>query len=91
MWCSRRGERSPKESKNSTVGRIVEQRAEIGRTKASRKLPTLLILRLAKAADVKFTFGTNGRTANVIGQLDYSLAMARRLELTAADLFIPRS
>lgn len=58
---------------------------------ATRKLPTLPFLRLAKAAGVKFTFGTNGRTANVIGQLDYSLAMARELELTTADLFIPRS
>lgn len=58
---------------------------------ASRQLPTLPFLRLARAAGAKFTFGTNGRTAATIGQLDYSLAMARELRLTAADLFIPRS
>ncbi len=56
---------------------------------APRKLPTLPFLRLAHAAGVKFTFGSNGRGTDVIGHLDYSLAMARELKLTAQDMFIP--
>lgn len=52
------------------------------------RLPTLRFLRLAKAAGVKFAFGTNGRYPNM-GKLDYSLAMARELGLTRADLFTP--
>jgi len=52
------------------------------------RLPTLRFLKLAKAAGVKFAFGTNGRYPNM-GKLDYSLQMARELGLTKGDLFTP--
>ena len=52
------------------------------------RLPTLRFLKLAKAAGVKFAFGTNGRYPNM-GGLDYSLRMAKELGLTKADLFAP--
>jgi histidinol phosphatase-like PHP family hydrolase len=52
------------------------------------RLPTLRFLKLAKAAGVKFAFGTNGRYPNM-GKLDYSLQMAKELGLTKADLFAP--
>ena len=58
-------------------------------TSASRQLPKPAFLRLAREAGAKFAFGTNGRKPEVIGHLDYSLAMARELRLARADLFIP--
>jgi histidinol phosphatase-like PHP family hydrolase len=58
---------------------------EIG---AALKLPKLYFLQLAKAAGVRFSFGTNGRYPNM-GKLDYCLQMAAELALTKADLFTP--
>ena len=55
---------------------------------SSYKLPRLPFLRQAKAAGVKFTFGSNGRFPKM-GQLDYSVAMARELKLAAADVWSP--
>ena len=52
------------------------------------QLPKRGFLEVAKAAGVKFTFGSNGRYPNM-GKLDYSLAMARDLGLTKADVFVP--
>ena len=55
---------------------------------ASYKLPQLAFLKQAKAAGVKFSFGSNGRYPNM-GKLDYSIAMARTLGLTSSDMFTP--
>ncbi len=55
---------------------------------SSYKLPKLPFLRIAKEAGVQFCFGSNGRYPNM-GKLDYSLAMAKELNLTKADLFAP--
>ncbi len=55
---------------------------------ASYKLPKLPFLKLAKQAGVKFSFGSNGRYPRM-GQLDYSVAMAKDLALTHADMFTP--
>ena len=55
---------------------------------SSFRLPKLGFLELAKAAGVKFVFGSNGRYPNM-GKLEYSLEMARALKLTPADLFTP--
>ena len=55
---------------------------------SSFKLPKLSFLKVAKAAGAKFSFGSNGRYPNM-GNLDYSIEMARALELTGADMFIP--
>jgi histidinol phosphatase-like PHP family hydrolase len=52
------------------------------------QLPKRSFLDIAKAAGVKFTFGSNGRYPNM-GKLDYSLEMARAMKLTKADLFTP--
>ncbi|NQT37572.1 MAG: hypothetical protein HQ581_08790 [Planctomycetes bacterium] len=54
------------------------------------KLPKLGFLKIAKAAGVKFCFGSNGRYPNM-GKLDYSLATARELGLTTDDMFTPVS
>jgi histidinol phosphatase-like PHP family hydrolase len=55
---------------------------------SSYKLPKLSFLKMAKAAGVKFTFGSNGRYPKM-GLLDYSLEMATQLGLKAADMFTP--
>jgi histidinol phosphatase-like PHP family hydrolase len=55
---------------------------------SSYRLPKLPFLKLAKAAGVKFSFGSNGRYPNM-GKLDYSIAMAKELGLTHANMFTP--
>lgn len=55
---------------------------------SSYKLPRLPFLTLAKAAGAKFSFGSNGRYPNM-GKLDYSLQMAKELDLKPADMFTP--
>lgn len=55
---------------------------------SSFKLPRLPFLRAAQAAGVKFCFGSNGRYP-AMGQLDYSLQMAKELGLKRSDLFTP--
>jgi histidinol phosphatase-like PHP family hydrolase len=55
---------------------------------ASYKLPSLAVLRQAKAAGVKFSFGSNGRYPNM-GKLDYSIAMAEEIGLKESDMFKP--
>jgi len=55
---------------------------------SSFKVPRLPFLTLAKAAGAKFSFGSNGRYPNM-GKLDYSLQMARAIDLKPADMFAP--
>lgn len=52
------------------------------------QLPGLKFLRMAKDAGARFSFGTNTSGSNV-GKLDYSIAMAKKLKLTSADIFTP--
>jgi hypothetical protein len=56
---------------------------------ASYKLPSRTFVELAKAAGVKFTFGSNGRYPKM-GQLEYSLEMAAAVGLTPDHMFVPR-
>lgn len=55
---------------------------------SSYSVPSAGFLKLAKAAGVKFSFGSNGRYPKM-GRLDYCLAMAKELGLKRADLFTP--
>jgi hypothetical protein len=57
---------------------------------ARYKLPSEKFLRKAKAAGVKFSFGTNNGGKDDLGDLAYSRLMAKRLGLTAADMFVPK-
>jgi histidinol phosphatase-like PHP family hydrolase len=57
---------------------------------SSFKLPRLPFLTLAKTAGAKFSFGSNGRYPNM-GKLDYSLQMAKELDLKPGDMFVPAS
>lgn len=53
------------------------------------KIPSEKILRKAKEAGVKFSFGTNNVGAD-LGTLDYSLEMKEKLGLTYKDMFMPK-
>ena len=55
---------------------------------SSYKLPKLSFLKIAKAAGATFSFGSNGRYPNM-GKLDYSVQMARALDLNKEDMFTP--
>jgi len=52
------------------------------------KLPKIQFLQLAKAAGVKFVFGSNGRYPKM-GELAYSIEMAKKLGLRKSDMFTP--
>ena len=53
------------------------------------KIPSEKILRKAKEAGVKFSFGTNNSCRD-LGTLDYSLEMKEKLGLTYKDMFMPK-
>lgn len=55
---------------------------------SSFKLPKMPFLQMAKAAGLKFTFGSNGRYPNM-GKLDFSVATAKELGLKTSDMFDP--
>lgn len=52
------------------------------------ELPKLFFLEAAKAAGVKFTFGSNGRYPRM-GRLEYSIQLAEKLGLRQSDIFLP--
>ncbi len=56
---------------------------------ARYRIPSERFIRKAKAAGVKFAFGTNN-VGSDLGQLAYSRMMARRCGLTAEDMFVPK-
>jgi histidinol phosphatase-like PHP family hydrolase len=73
------------------IGRVIDaavQHTIAIEISASYKLPRMSFLRQAKAAGLKFSFGSNGRYPKM-GLLEYSLAMAESLNLTDSDLFKP--
>jgi histidinol phosphatase-like PHP family hydrolase len=73
------------------VGKVVEAalKYEVAmEISASFELPKLSFLRVAKAAGLKFTLGSNGRYPNM-GKLEYAIETAKALGLTASDMFTP--
>jgi histidinol phosphatase-like PHP family hydrolase len=53
------------------------------------KIPSAKIIKAAKAAGVKFSFGTNN-VDNNLGCLEYSIQMVRECGLTWQDIFVPK-
>ena len=47
------------------------------------------MLRLARDEGLKFSFGSDCHTIEAVGQIDYCLEMARKLDLNDGDMFIP--
>ncbi len=56
---------------------------------ARYKVPSAEMIRMAKEAGVKFTFGTNNTGADV-GALEYCIEMIEACKLTPNDMFEPR-
>ena len=79
-WTARRMQR--------VVDALVKHRVAM-EISASYKLPSRAFVEMAKAAGVKFSFGSNGRYPKM-GQLEYSLEMAQTVGLTRAHMFRPR-
>ena len=55
------------------------------------RVPRLPFLQMAKAAGAKFSFGSNLHTPDEIGNIDYCVEMYRRLNLTMAQFWTPKS
>jgi len=78
---------------DARMDRVIEAAVRNGvaiEINARYKLPSEKFLRKAKAAGAKFSFGTNNGGKDDLGDLAYSRLMAKRLELTAADMFVPK-
>jgi hypothetical protein len=56
---------------------------------ARYKIPSARFIKRAKAAGVKFTFGTNNTGADDLGRLEYCLDMIEACDLNQDDLWIP--
>jgi len=56
---------------------------------AKRKIPSARFIKKAKAAGVKFTFGTDNTGAKDLGRLDYCLQMAAECNLKRKDFWFP--
>ena len=54
-----------------------------------RKIPSATFIKRAKAAGVKFTFGTNNAGADDLGRLSYCMAMIEACGLQESDMWIP--
>ena len=54
------------------------------------KLPSIAFIKRAKAARVRFTFGTNNGSNSDLGRLEYCLKAINKAGLTADDMFLPR-
>ncbi|MEO8661820.1 MAG: family 16 glycoside hydrolase [Bryobacteraceae bacterium] len=53
------------------------------------RLPSAAFVKMAKAAGVKFSFGTNNTDAN-LGRCEYGLQMIRECDLKWQDFFVPK-
>ena len=53
------------------------------------RLPSPAFIKRAKAAGVKFSFGTNNGDPN-LGRIEYAVSMVKECGLTPQDIFIPK-
>jgi len=75
----------------SRMRRVIDAAARHGvavEINARYRLPSERFIRLAKAAGVKFTFGTNNG-GRELGDLDYCLEMQQKCDLAWQDMFVP--
>jgi histidinol phosphatase-like PHP family hydrolase len=74
------------------MNRFVDALARSGKVleiNARYEIPNEAIIRKAKAAGVKFSFGTNNAEA-VVGKLEYCVRMKEACGLTAGDMYKPK-
>lgn len=55
-----------------------------------RKIPSATFIKRAKAAGVKFTFGTNNAGGDDLGRLAYCIAMIEQCGLKPEDMWLPK-
>ena len=53
------------------------------------RIPSAALIKMAKAAGVKFTFGTNNGGASDFGRMDYAIEMIDECGLTPQDMWMP--
>jgi len=79
LWTKERYEKVIKALKDNNIALEIN---------ASRNTPNFEIIRAAKAAGIKFTFGTNNANRN-IGKLEYCIEAIEACGLTESDLWFP--
>ena len=82
LWTPARMDRVIKVLKDNDVALEINARY---------KIPSIAFIKRAKAAGVKFTFGTNNTTNNDLGRLEYCLKAIKEVGITTDDIFLPRS
>jgi hypothetical protein len=55
------------------------------------KIPSAKVVRMAKAAGCKFTFGSNNSSPKDLGRSEYGIGMVRELNLVWQDFFVPEA
>ena len=81
LWTPERMDRVIKVLKNNDVALEINARF---------KIPSIIFIKRAKDAGVKFTFGTNNASNNDLGRVEYCLKAVREAGLTTSDMFLPR-
>ncbi len=82
LWTPERMDRVIKVLKDNDVALEINARYRI---------PNIAFIKRAKAAGVKFSFGTNNTSNNDLGRLEYCLKAIKEAGITAEDVFLPRS
>lgn len=76
---------------DARIGKVLDAALKYGvaiEISSGFELPKLHFLKMAKAAGLKFSFGSNGRYPKM-GLLDYSVRLAKELGLKKDDMFVP--
>jgi len=81
LWTPQRMDRVIKVLKDNDVALEINARY---------KIPSIPFIKRAKAAGVKFTFGTNNGSNNDLGRLEYCLKAIKEAGITPEDVFLPR-
>jgi hypothetical protein len=82
LWTVERMDRVINVLKNNQVALEINARYRI---------PSIEFLKRAKAAGVKFTFGTNNTKNDDLFRLEYCIEAIRKVGITADDIFLPRA
>ncbi|UCE50528.1 MAG: hypothetical protein JSW47_10265 [Phycisphaerales bacterium] len=80
LWTSKRTQ--------TIIDLAVKHRVAIEISESFR-VPDAALVRLAKAAGAKFTFGTNSRDPQTAGRLDYCKTIVKKCGLTKKDMYRP--
>jgi len=80
LWTEKRIDRVVKALAESKVALEINNR---------RRIPSATIIKKAKEAGVKFTFGTNNGRADDLGRMDYAIKMISECGLTPGDMWMP--